>query len=366
VRLLLALLVPALVVPILLGRMFKAPNPAPASGALTPEELREDFAILQGALEEGHPGIYRYTSKAELDRIFAQAVRSLDHPRTGLELYRIAAPVVAAIKCGHTKISPPEAVRQEIRRQLLPLQVKVLDRKPYVLRDLANADRHLAGAEIRSVNGVPAERIVTALLAATPGDGDVMTSRQIDIGGFHFAEGLRTLLDLRSPYEVALTERGTGRLETVRLAGADLGRLTEAAAAQSPRVSQRPSLDLLDGGRIAVVRIPEFSGLSGFLADAFGEMQAKKTAALVLDLRGNGGGDDDQGKLLLSYLLGAPFQYYSDLVLNKTSFRFAKYVSRCRPRASPAEPTAATISWATPTGASSSRAGRPSAARSSP
>jgi hypothetical protein len=326
VRRILILAVPALLIPILMARMHTA-VPAAPGGKLTPGELREDFAILRGALEEGHAGIYRYTPKAEMDRLFEQAARSLDHPMDGAELFRLAAPVVAAVKCGHTEIYPPETFREEIRRQLLPLEVKVLDGKPYVLLDLANADRRLAGAEIRAVNGVPAEKIVAALLAAAPGDGDIQTSRQIAIGGFHFAEGLSALLGLRSPYEVTAAVRGTGRVETVHLAGADLARLREAAETQSPKASEHPRLDLLDQGRIAVMKLPEFSGLKGFFADAFAEMQAQKTAALILDVRDNGGGDDDLGKLLISYLIDTPFQYYSDLVVNKTSFRFAKYAA---------------------------------------
>jgi hypothetical protein len=43
-----------------------------------PEKLREDFRILRGALEEGHPGIYRYTPKQVLDRRLDQAEMALD------------------------------------------------------------------------------------------------------------------------------------------------------------------------------------------------------------------------------------------------------------------------------------------------
>jgi hypothetical protein len=41
---------------------------APCQGLFPqPEAAREDINILQAALEEGHLGVYRYTSKAELD-----------------------------------------------------------------------------------------------------------------------------------------------------------------------------------------------------------------------------------------------------------------------------------------------------------
>ena len=51
--------------------------PAQAADAMDeriePAKLRGDFRIARQALEEGHSGIYRYTSKEELDRLFDQA-----------------------------------------------------------------------------------------------------------------------------------------------------------------------------------------------------------------------------------------------------------------------------------------------------
>jgi C-terminal processing protease CtpA/Prc len=52
--------------------------------------------------------------------------------------------------------------------------------------------------------------------------------------------------------------------------------------------------------------------------------------ALILVLRDNGGGADDLGKLVLSYLIGEPFQYYEDLVLNGLDFSFRKYTNQKR------------------------------------
>src|SRR5260370_31992161 len=88
----------------------KAATPAPAAALerLPPEKLREDFRILRRALEEGHPGIYRYTPRAELDQVFDRAEKALARPMNVYEFYRIVAPAVAAVKCGHTgvRVSP--------------------------------------------------------------------------------------------------------------------------------------------------------------------------------------------------------------------------------------------------------------------
>src|SRR5215469_13134075 len=137
-----------------------APDPVP------PEKLREDLRILRGALEEGHPGIYRYTPKPVLDRRFDQAEKALDHPMSVYEFYRIVAPVVAAIKCGHTGVRvPPDLTKGNV---MLPLVVRVLDGKVYVLKDLSGGKNTLAGQELRAVNGVARAKIVQTMLAAAP------------------------------------------------------------------------------------------------------------------------------------------------------------------------------------------------------
>jgi peptidase S41-like protein len=311
-----------------------------APAKLSREQIVEDFRVARRALEEGHSGIYRYTKKADLDRIFDAAERSIDRPMDAWELYRILAPAVAAVKCGHTAVALPDALQEKLNTSvpLLPLQVKVLGGKPYVFRDFSSPAGSLAGLEIRSVNGVPASRIVATMMAAAPGDGDVVTSRERRISDWRFAGNLVRFMDMKSPYEVTLWNPGAK--ETVRqtLAGVELPKLLDASKARYPqdqRIEDSGDLELLDDGRIARITVRGFFGfadaekkedLSQFFKASFEAMRAKGTKVLVLDVRGNGGGEDALGRILLSYLLDAPFKYYDDLVLNKISYDFKKYV----------------------------------------
>src|SRR6516162_1412606 len=130
-------------------------------------QLQEDFQIAREALEETHSGLYRYTQKADLDRIFDKAEKSLDHPMDFYEFYRVMAPAIAAIKCGHTGLGLSPEIQKEMELlPRLPFEVKVLDSKPYIFRDYAKGGT-LAGKEIQSINGVPAVRIVSTMLAAS-------------------------------------------------------------------------------------------------------------------------------------------------------------------------------------------------------
>ena len=202
----------------------------------TPAQLLEDFQIARRALEEGHSGIYRYTPKSRLDEIFDQAARSLDRKMDSYEFYRVIAPAVNAIKCGHTAVVLPEDLRNELntRAPLLPLRVRVLSKKPYVFRDYSRADQRLAGMEIRSINGVPASKIVPTMMAAASGDGDVETSRQTRIGDLRFTTLLISMLGLKSPYHVTLWDPKTKREVKETLQGVPLPKLQEISRAVVP------------------------------------------------------------------------------------------------------------------------------------
>jgi hypothetical protein len=263
-----------------------------------------------------------------LDRRFDQAEKALDRPMNVYEFYRIVAPVVAAIKCGHTGVRvPPELPKSKPR---LPLFVRVLDGRIYVLRDLSNAQSALGGQEIRAINGLAAQTIVRTMLAAMSGDGDVQTARMRRIGGSNFAAGLIDLLGLGSPYSVTFWDANDGREHTDRLEGIDAAKLEE------PRPKESAMLTFFDDGKIADLKVNRFGGtankkdLRAFFRESFTEMAKRKSTALILDLRDNGGGADDLGKLLLSYLIDEPFQYYDDLVLNGVDFSFRQYTNQKR------------------------------------
>jgi len=290
-----------------------------------PEKLREDLRILRSALEEGHPGIYRYTSKAELVQRFDQAERALDRPMNVYEFYRVVAPAVAKLKCGHTgvRVNPD----LDKGKPVLPLVMRVLDDKLYILRDLSNAKGTLTGKEVRAINGVTADRMMREMLAAVPGDGDVRTSRVRRMGD-NFANNLIDLLGMESPYRVTYRDAKQGSECSITLDGVD------AKTLQQQRPKDSATLTFFDDGKIADLKINRFGGtannmdLRRFFQDSFVAIANKKSTGLVLDLRDNGGGADDLGKLLLSFLIDEPFRYYDDLVLNAIEFSFRKYSPR--------------------------------------
>lgn len=304
-------------------------------------QLRDDFRVLRRSLEQAQPGLYRRTSKDELDRLFAEADRSLDRPLDVFEFYRVMAPLVAAIRCGHTNIQLPDFFVKEQdspRVKSFPALVKIIDGRIYIRRDLSDKNSGLGGKEIIAVNNVPAAQIISAMLGATGGDGDIQTSRVERIAGWNFIKRLMPLTGLQPPFDLTVSGAAGGRQERVRLEGIDiptLGRNWETWFPQDRRPPASAGLEFVDGGRIARLTVREFGGfvddrqqlgLAEFYQDAFRRIAAAGTETLILDLRDNNGGDDQLGALLLRHLLNEPFTHYKDITANGTYFALGEGV----------------------------------------
>jgi hypothetical protein len=310
---------------------------------IEPQLLQEDFRIARNALETGHAGIYRYTPKAELDRDFDAIAKQITQPMTPLEFYRVMAPIVGDIKCGHTGVNPPRDVQQAINRiPLFPFDVEVLAGKVYVYREYSAEDPGVAGLEIRRINGVAIENILSRMMAVTSGDGDSQTAKPSRIGhGGAFPRLLYSLLGIESPFRVEYRDPATGKGRELPLAGVVAEERPKVAATRYPQDKSpdgTANLKFMEDGKIAILKVYAFGGRAGaekkqlgqFFDDAFAEIHTRQSQTLILDVRDNSGGADELGKQLLSFLLDQPFQYYDDLVFNAREFDFFRYVDGAR------------------------------------
>jgi C-terminal processing protease CtpA/Prc len=75
------------------------------------------------------------------------------------------------------------------------------------------------------------------------------------------------------------------------------------------------SLRFLKDPDIAQIRIRMFDGdnFPQWIEGAFKTLREKGTKVLIIDLRGNGGGDDMYGAMLVSYLTDQPFRYFDHI-----------------------------------------------------
>jgi len=96
---------------------------------------------------------------------------------------------------------------------------------------------------------------------------------------------------------------------------------------------RRPVYELSFRGTTAVLTIRSFADdpekgsllYPEFLKTTFRTLEEKKTPNLVIDLRGNGGGRDEYGKLLFAHVMDRPFLYYWTLETKKDHYDLFRF-----------------------------------------
>jgi len=289
---------------------------------LTPAELQLDFDQMRSMLEEVHPGLYRYSTKASMDRMFQSERSKLNRPMTRPEFWTIASQTVSQIRCGHTKVSMDDASRDVMSEaRKFPFRVLIENHRIKVLfNDTPDNKTIRPGMEITKVNNHKAAEILHRLLPLVPGDGDIETGKWNEIGNLFaqyywlaFEQSTEFTVEARNSSGPRVFAHLPGITDSERRTNHNIvndairAKLRELRGWSSDNLAMR----FLYGGKVAEIHIGHFVGdnFSQWAKTIFETLQQKQTKVLILDLRGNGGGEDKYVSLFLSFLVNKPFRY---------------------------------------------------------
>lgn len=299
---------------------------------LSPADMEEDLAILRDALTRLHAGAYRYRSPNEVERLLRDAERRLDHPMSAAELIVALEPVILGIRCGHTEVFQDELTAQwRASSDAFPLQIRFFDHKAVVVLN-SSEDRTIApGTEVLAINGQPMAEIVGRIAPyLNGGDGDSTSRVNYALGRF-FAFNYWFRIARAERFEVRVLDRGAATPRVVALNGVREKDLADAAIRNPVNqsllrvhpdmlsTSLQPELRVLEEQSTALLRIPAFLAdpkalnnmrLSAFYREAFERIHREAIATVIVDLRRNGGGDEQLGADLCSYFTNQTFRYF--------------------------------------------------------
>jgi hypothetical protein len=333
-----AILVAALIAIALPLRAQQATDP---QLQFTVEQLKEDLAVLRSSLEEGHGGLYRYSSKVQMDQAFDNATRAVVQPMTELEFYRLVAPIIAAINDGHTGLIGSRELESHMGRQpvLLPFKLAFVAGTPYLHRNYSDHTDLPMGGELLSINGNPMETVVRTMLAGLPSDGRVETSKYRRLESTStFGDIYSRLFGITTRFNLTYRSPDDGSIRAVAVDGITVAELTRRGESRYPDVARaeqnRPPVELVLRGEIPVLTVRTFGSRTissagidypEFLRNTFEELADRGVRSLIIDVRDNGGGSDEYGKLLAAYLIPDTFEYYRYLEVNSDSFAFLEH-----------------------------------------
>jgi C-terminal processing protease CtpA/Prc len=294
--------------------VISATQSSSATGNLTAAEAQADFDLMRKALEEAHSGLYRFSTKAEMDRAFDAQRAKLNRPVTKQEFFVVVAETLARIKCGHTGMTPDiETQTAASNAPMFPLRVLIEGRRLMVLSNGTPDDRTIRpGMEIVEINGRKPGDIINRILPAMPADGDIETGKRAAIQR-NFGRHYWLLVGQAGEFTVKARD-AAGKTVTTKLAGVkDADRAknqnpvnaeAQANLAKLEWSRENQSLRFLKDPEVAQIRIRGFGGQDypQWMENTFKTLREKGTKVLIIDLRGNGGGADMYGAMLVSYL----------------------------------------------------------------
>lgn len=279
----------------------------PLAHSYPPQELQHDLAHLERALRAKYPDLWMYAPPERLQRCFDSLRTVVQRPMTELEFLSAIASLYPLLGDGHTLFLPSRKDADRAKRYL-PMRLFWDEGRLRVIANGSNDDRLTPGAEIVAINGVQASAIMDTLLMRQIRDGWNSTYPTWILNNY-FKEYYR--FSFGEPDRFALELHGRTEQIIVSALPQDSIRANIARQSQESHPPTERSFGLrYESDSIAVLTIPSFERGSFTKAEldrAFEELHAKRTRRLIIDLRGNQGGEPKLAKRLLAHLLNEPF-----------------------------------------------------------
>ena len=282
----------------------------------TADQIRTDFGLFRQALQEAHPGLYRYNTRESMDSLFLKTESQLNKEMTQQEFYQLLLPVVAQIRCGHTKLHPDNNWTDNYffsQEKLFPYKLFFQEDRAWIMDSYDSSGVVKKGLEVISVNGDPLPGIIGKLLSGFLSDGNNKTFKYLEMSKF-FSAYYANLIGVPDTFIIGC--RDGDRFLELKAAGIDKSQIERYERLSG---SNQPYALSFPAESAALLTITSFwmeddrVGFRQFLKQSFAEINARGIEHLVIDVRNNEGGIDKRGSMLLSYLVDQKFRYYDRL-----------------------------------------------------
>jgi Peptidase family S41 len=284
---------------------------------IAPWALRSDFMLLRDTMQKIHPAMYRYNSKKTIDHIFDSCYASIHDSMTIPEFFPVISAVIATIGDGHANCKLPRNVMDDFMNsaKVFPAIVMFIHSRAFIF--CCKQNDSLTGTELLSVNGQPVKTVVQKLFGFITTDGRIQSRKNWEMPE-NFQLLYHIVYGAQDSYPITYkTKSGEIRKTTLQ---ADI---IKNFICKSPFSRPAKYLQLsYTADNTAVLTLQTFfdgfleqtgENFRRFLDSSFADIGNRKIGKLLIDVRYNQGGNDNNGALLYSYLVDKPFRYYAAL-----------------------------------------------------
>lgn len=281
-------------------------------------QVQEDLHQLENLIIRNHPKTF--TDMSELMKTIETQYALLTDSMTFLDFYRVVAHVTAKVRCGHTRIWPPESVEKYMHRNghYLPLDIRVLNDHLYVYKTLTDSIDIKPGTAILAINDDSALAIIEKIKACLYADGQNETFKYYLMNEDHndFKILYMRFVNNSERHVLSLWEPESDEIREISVRGYSRREIWKYVIDYDiyPDIPLITNAIHKDYAYLKIRFFDYYDDLDVFKAEIdpfFREVSERGLQSLVLDLRGNDGGDPYSSAYLLRYLINKPFQYYA-------------------------------------------------------
>ncbi|WP_276089661.1 S41 family peptidase [Pedobacter sp. JY14-1] len=282
-----------------------------------PSDLKKDIDLVQTTLEREHPNLYLYISKQALDYKFDSLRKAIDKPITATALYIRLQRVISSVGDGHlvleidySKLTPQDIAflkKPSLQHPIYQFGYYVTGKRLFITKNLSDDPKNVRGSEILSINGVPAARLIDSLNSYITGDGYNTTYKRHLMNAGIFAERYRFLFPQKDPLDISL--KSSGILRKIKLEPRLEKGFDSIGGVKPPNTEYKL---LTADSNIAYLKIRTFYNGNDYAGyhGIFEDIGKRKLKTLIIDLRGNTGGELGWAASVYSHLIDSPKYFY--------------------------------------------------------
>jgi len=302
-------------------------------------DLEEDFEIFKGILNELHAGLFWYRSKEVTDQHLQEIELSIADGMTEIDFFKLLAPFVSKIGCGHTGVRLPNSLEDLIQEQgeFIPLKLRFIKGKAFCLENHSSGKSIQIGDQITSINNISIDSLVEQMLAYQIGDGYVKTIklRALEVDGdYDFSYYYYLLYGALPIYKIGILDsQGNSKVVQLKsLTRSEIG--TKLKKKPKKKNLKSIALNFLPEHQVAILKVKLFmdwqSGIKKFqfkkeLKKSMQKINSSDAAHLIIDVRDNPGGIDEYGLELFSYFHNRSITEFKKIEFKTKESKFLQY-----------------------------------------
>jgi hypothetical protein len=285
---------------------------------LSKNQAQEDLKFLYKSIENVHPELYWYYPKHSAEIYFSNMLNNLEDSLSTEKLYVIASEFITKFNSSHLGVKLPLLTLGDFSKSTslnpLPLELDFNSKGIYVKGDITGNSPVNIGDQILSINGNNSQFIFTEFQKLNS------NVRNFDVWkGYSkfFMEYYRLQFGDTSKFNFKYVSHHSKDTLNTTLNSISKDQWGEYFMANYSK--EVYSYKVVDSLRTGIIKILSFadsdiSGFNEFLENTFNQIKTSGIKNLIVDIRGNGGGNTMHVDSLLSYIISKPYQYEKYIV----------------------------------------------------